>query len=246
MLNDGWCPVWLGIEHDTSIIEDVCEKGLGENQKVLKIKLGKGAMRLYHRELFTLPDVSTLQPLGKGTSLEPNSELHVYPVTTSDQSWLRAASICGYGAFLKPGFDLQSTMENTTVRRVIGLDLEQTTFFRDGAFPLPHDPLVSAAIVTWDNRFFCRTACGTFVKNAFPFEDNYDVARVKNSEELVEWIFDWIEREDPDYISIHFGYKFDVSRMCAHANPLRASSFLERNLGMKGKGFDLSVDGCTC
>ena len=237
--------MWVGVENEPEIVAQYMTEPASETRRLLKIKLGKGLKRIWHYEPFALPEIYDKTPLLKGTSLEPGSELHVYPVTASDQSFLRAASICGYGPFLRPGFSHSAVIEDTTVRRVIGLDLEQTTYLQDGGFPLPTDPLISAAIVTWDNRYFCRTCCGTFDSSSFPSVRGYDVARVGSSEEIVEWVLDWIQTEEPDYVAIHFGYKFDVSRLCAHGDLSMSSFFARKNLGAKGTGLNLAVDGCT-
>ncbi|KAI9338300.1 hypothetical protein DFJ73DRAFT_763211 [Zopfochytrium polystomum] len=89
-----------------------------------------------------------------------------------------------------------------------------------------------------------RYTCGTVNVPRLLELNNYDVEKLPSSEALVEWLFDWIDSEDPDILFIHNGYKFDIHRLCVHAKKSRSVHFGSKNLGKLGKGMDLLLPGC--
>ncbi|KAJ3219738.1 hypothetical protein HK099_004578 [Clydaea vesicula] len=247
LLAKGWCPIWVGIEYDEHKISEHFPDGINlSHQRLLDVKLGRTLDRIYVSVPFTMPDSSHFIPLIKHVSDEPGLMLSVFPVSThSDVSFLRAASICGIGPLSLPGYGISNILTNNLTLRVIGLDIEQTTFYRDGQFPLPHDPLVSIAISTWDGRNLCRTTCGRYDTNEFPHSLGYDVKRLDSSSAIVQWAINFIEINNVDFVCIHSGYGFDIPRMCVHSYPGNSNNFEERNLGRRGKGYDLLVRGAT-
>ncbi|KAJ3318127.1 DNA polymerase 1 [Boothiomyces sp. JEL0866] len=246
LLDGGWTCITVDVVSDPSVIlsyVNVAE--LTITRRLLRVKLGKGELRIIKFLVYQLEDCSSFQVLPKLSSATPGENASVYPVNLSDQSFLRYASICGMGPFNHPGKEISKDQNINVKLRIIGLDLEQTTLNRNGSFPLPSDPLISAAIVAWDGRKLCRITGGSYRKSVFEADDSYDIGYVDNSMELVEWVFTWIEINEPDFICIHFGFKYDIPRLCAHAYPHRSNYFVHRNLGKLGKGLDLRIPGCT-
>jgi DNA polymerase elongation subunit (family B) len=239
MIDEGWTSLMVSVETDDELKALYMREPETESNRLLRIKMGKGLDRTRVWEEFKVPDTSEMKRLFKPTALHPGSNTCVYPLSSQTQSFLRICAICGYGPFCSPGFGPGHETTSDVQVRAVGLDLEQTTYYRQGSFPLPGDPLLSAAIVTWDGRRICRYTTGTVRTEAFPRSQGYDVEKVSNSAALVEWIFNWINFNSPDLIFIHFGYKFDVVRICAHASPMRSNCFTVRNLGKLGKGMDL-------
>jgi DNA polymerase elongation subunit (family B) len=76
-------------------------------------------------------------------------------------------------------------------------------------------------------------------------EDNSDVARVSNSTELADWAMQWLITETPDFVAVHNGFKFDVSRLAAHCLRHYWHYFRETNLGKSNRGHDLAIPGVT-
>jgi DNA polymerase elongation subunit (family B) len=246
LLEEGWECVMTNVVTDDEVINSYVKKeDLDDYKRLVRVKLGKGSLRRVVFLVYDLQEVEGFATLNKLTSLSPGSGACIYPVNKSNQSFLRYASICGLGSFNRPSESLSTNVAVNLKFRVIGLDLEQTTLYRNGAFPLPTDPLISAAIVAWDGRKLCRLTGGSYRKEVFEQDSSYDIGYVEDSTELVEWIFTWIELNDPDFICIHFGFKYDIPRMCSHAMPHRAGYFVHRNLGKLGKGMDLNIPGCT-
>jgi hypothetical protein len=240
MIDEGWTPLMVSVETNGELKALYMREPETESNRLLRIKMGKGLDRARVWEEFKILNTSEMKRLFKPTALHPGSNVCVYPLSTETQSFLRICTICGYGPFCSPGFGPgHEITSDVQVRAAVGLDLEQTTYYRQGSFPLPGDPLLSAAIVTWDGRRICRYTTGTVRTEAFPRSQGYDVEKVSNSAALVEWIFSWVNFNSPDLIFIHFGYKFDVVRICAHASPMRSNCFTVRNLGKLGKGMDL-------
>lgn len=213
-------------------------------RKVL-VKLGKENKRIWCEVPFDHTLGDGLAILTKSTAEEPKSKVGILGGTVGALANTRIAAIQGIGPYTRPGWGIGGSVQEPSVRRVIGLDLEQTTFFRGGKFPLAHDPLLSAAIVTWDGRYICRYTCGHHRPEEFSHDPRLDVARVKDSEALVVWIIQWIAEESPDFISIHNGYNFDIGRMCAHAPSSYHTLFKSINLGKGKVGMDLSLRGST-
>ncbi|KAG0910059.1 hypothetical protein G6F33_008232 [Rhizopus arrhizus] len=243
-INDGWCITWTGLDHSYSDNE-MLSMFKNRSEIPMMIKVAKDGRWKWLMITVTVPDYGHYRVLQKRTAMRPGSIVgYVNATMMTQQNLNRVASIYGVCPYTKPGFGLGNTTPEPSVRRIVGLDLEQTSFMRQGNFPLPHDPLLSAAIVTWDGRMICRYTCGYHDVDQIPYPE-YDVARVENSEELVRWIIEWLIDECPDFVVIHNGYNFDIPRMAVHC-PLEYSYlFRNINLGKSGKGMDLVIPGVT-
>ena len=146
LIDQGWCPVWTGLTDPS------------QRESVL-VRLGKDDKRIWCQTPIPELDVSRFRHLVKRTAEQPGSQLHVYP-PHGPQSVLRTASIAGIGPYSSLGFGIGVPTQEPSVRRIVGLDIEQSTLYRNGNFPLHHDPIISIAITTWDKRYFCRYSTG--------------------------------------------------------------------------------------
>lgn len=244
-IDDGWSITWTGLDHSYS--EDEMSSMFKRDMKIpMLIKIAKDAQWRWLVLQIEIPDYEGFKVLLKRTASKPASIVgYVNSMILTQQSLMRMASIYGVCPYTKPGFGLGNTTPEPDQRRIVGLDLEQTSFIRNGNFPLPHDPLLSAAIVTWDGRMLCRYTCGHHNSEKFPESEGYDVARVEDSEALVTWIIEWLIEECPDFVIIHNGYNFDIPRMAVHCSSLYSHMFRNINLGKSGRGMDLLIQGVT-
>ncbi|KAI8609142.1 hypothetical protein BC830DRAFT_1085693, partial [Chytriomyces sp. MP71] len=215
-----------------------------DDQYLLSVKLFRDGIKRRVMVKFELPDVSDFEVLTKLTALSPNTDGGIFPVSGSKQGVARLASICGYGAFLRPSFSPGGEMQVPDGLLMVGLDLEQTCFYADGQFPLPHHPLLSSAIYTNKGTAYAAYTCGSARVSDIKMEASVHVVKVEDSRQLIEWIFNWIEVNDPDFIFIHYGFGYDIPRMRVHAHLWRDKYFVDRNLGRKSKGVDLELDYC--
>lgn len=239
LIEDGWCPVWSEAIADSDSGDADPEYG-----RVL-VKLAMCSRRVWCSVPFRRSVDTNCDVLLKASAVAPGSEIGILGTTTGVQALTRIAAIQGIGPFMRPGWGIGGSIPAPPCLRVAGLDLEQSTFYRSGKFPLPHDPLLSAAISTWDGRHFCRYTCGHHDASKFKDSRGVDVARVPNSEKLVEWIINWILEESPDFVVIHNGYNFDIGRMAVHSPPSMSHYFRRMNLGKGGSGTDLIIPGTT-
>ncbi|KAI5281509.1 DNA polymerase, partial [Ascosphaera aggregata] len=150
----------------------------------------------------------------------------------------------GFGAFLDPRYRSGISTVNVPPLRIIGLDIEQSTFYRDGNFPLPHDPLLSIGIYTWDDRRIVGYCVG-HSSGVYPSDEKIIEVRLEDSTALVKWAIDWILEERPDFIIVHNGYAYDIPTMAAHCPKPYEKFFKIVNLDRKNKGVDLQIAGVT-
>lgn len=231
LIEEGWTPVWTGRTVDK------------HPSKVL-VKLGRKEERLWVVADVPEVDSSMFSHAIKGTANSPGSDVCVFPAS-GGQSLIRKACVLGIGPYMRLSAGIGSGLPEPSVRRIVGLDIEQSTAYRDGGFPLPHDPITSIAISTWDNRYYCRYSVGYHDTRRLPPERGYDVRRVANSHDLAMWALDWLIENHPDFVVVHNGYSYDVRVLAANCNSSYNRYFKVVNLGKADKGYDFDIDGVT-
>lgn len=209
------------------------------------VRLGKGSSRIWHYLDINVSTPPNCDVVLKTTAEEPGSVVGLVSSICSDQGLLRAAAVLGVAPFCEPVSGIARVIPLPSVVKVAGLDIEQTTHLRGGAFPLPTDPLISIAIVTSDGRKLCRYSIGSVDEELLMKEDGSDVARVRDSTELADWALQWLLDDTPDFVAIHNGFKYDVSRLAAHCSRHYWHYFREANLGKTSRGYDLAIPGVT-
>ena len=208
------------------------------------VRLGRGAERLW--TCVDIPSLDSLElaPTSKATALSPGSRCVVFP-SEGDVGHVRLASVLGVVPYSTPSLGIGSRSVEPSVRRIVGLDIEQSTSARPYGFPLAHDPVTSIAIVTWDRRYFCRYTCGFHRSATLPASEGYDILRLPDSESVAKWAVDWLISEIPDFVAIHNGYSYDVKVLSVHCPASYSSYFRSVNLGKQDKGYDFDIPGVT-
>jgi len=180
----------------------------------------------------------------KATAVLPGSRCEVFP-SEGPTGHVRLASVLGVVPYSTPSLGIRAEAAEPSVRRLVGLDIEQDTSSRPHGFPLAHDPITSVAIVTWDRRYLCRYTTGYHKPEALPDSEGYDVLRLPDSESAAKWALDWIVSEVPDFVAIHNGYSYDVKVLAVHCPASYSRYFKSVNLGKQDRGYDLDVPGVT-
>jgi len=242
LIDQGWCPTWTG-----NLAYANSNEGRGREYckgDSILVRLGKDHKRVWCVAQIPTLDISNLRHLVKYTAESPGSQICSYP-SVGQQSLVRLASIAGIGPYSRPGYGIGTYIQEPSLRRIVGLDIEQTVLYRGGNFPLHHDPIVSIAITTWDKRYHCRYSMGFHRTSEFPPDMGYDVRRVSDSTALAEWAIDWLVAECPDFVVVHNGYSYDVRVLAVHCSPTYSRYFRSVNLGKADKGYDLNIPGVT-
>lgn len=233
-LDNGWSIVWTGIDADTKS---------ETNGDYVLVRLGKGYERKWVKRPVPKDRSRNLRMLFKETTEDPGSRVCIYPANTM-QGKLRLCSVKGVGPFLDSRKkDVINSMTAPPLR-IVGMDIEQSTNFRDGNFPLPQDPLLSIAFYTWDERRivgFCNGRSQQEYSHEFKIEE----VRLSNSRELVRWALNWLISEIPDFVVVHNGYAYDIPTIAVHAPRSQEQYFKIVNLDRKNKGMDLDIPGVT-
>ena len=99
------------------------------------VRLGRGSERLW-----TCIDIPSLDSLklastSKATALSPGSRCVVFP-SEGDVGHMRLASVLGVVPYSTPSLGIGSRSVEPSVRRIVGLDIEQSTSARPYGFPL--------------------------------------------------------------------------------------------------------------
>ena len=233
LIDCGWCPVWTG------------SSSIGPDSRVV-VKLVKDG----HRHMVSLDvedddDVARgLMPTFKMTAIAPGSDVSIYS-RRGERTVVRRAAVSGITAFSRPGYGISQPILPSGGLRVVGLDVEQSTAYRGGDFPLPQDSLLSIGIATSDGQYLCRYVKGYHIPSKLPSSMGYDVSRVESSQELADWAITWLVLECPDLVIVHNGYSYDIRVLAYHASRMFGRYFREVSLGAKGKGYDLNIPGVT-
>ncbi|KAJ3220937.1 DNA-directed DNA polymerase delta [Clydaea vesicula] len=242
LLDQGWIPIWTGyikianrheLDHDDS------------RSNLIYVRLAKDSMRIWSDIMVEYQIPESYGILVKNTAINPSSNVDILPSINSDIGRTRVAAVLGIAPFCIPGLGVSRPLSLPSVIKIIGLDIEQSTYYRRGAFPLPHDPLISIAIATWDGRFYCGYIPGKHDEDICAPSNNYKIIKFGNSTELADWAIMWIVKEMPDFVAIHNGFKYDISRLGVHCSSSFSKYFIELNLGKVDKGYDLIIPGIT-
>jgi hypothetical protein len=75
----------------------------------------------------------TFKVLRKRTALDPGSAVSVYPAGGA-QSLVRRVSMSGIGPYSKPGYGNGGACSPPSVIRIVGVDIEQSTYYRVSDF----------------------------------------------------------------------------------------------------------------
>lgn len=235
LIEEGWVPSWTGIDKEHRSVS--CTHVL--------IRMAREQRRSWHSLYVNLQAPEGMRHLVKHTAVSPGSCVDVLPSLTSDMSRLRGAAIMGIAPFSRPGLGIGQPLPLLTHPRAVGLDIEQSTFYRDGLFPLPHDPLISIAIVTWDNEYLCGYVPGTCDLAKCCPTPRHRVTQFEDSRALADWAMQYLLLRLPDFICIHNGFKYDISVLAAHCSNMYSRYFVELNLGKSERGYDLAIPGST-
>lgn len=235
LIEEGWTPSWTGIDktHRSSSYTRVL------------VRMARGANRLWHKLDLSLETPEGMRHLVKHTAVSPGSCVGVLPSMASDMSKLRAAAIMGIAPFSKPGLGIGEPLPLLECPRVAGLDIEQSTHYRGGLFPLPHDPLISIAIVTWESEYVCGYVPGVYDPAKCCPTPRHQVIQFASSQELADWAVQYLLLKLPDFVCIHNGFKYDISVLAAHCSNIYSAYFVELNLGKAERGYDFAIPGCT-
>ncbi|KAJ1497667.1 hypothetical protein HMI56_005487, partial [Coelomomyces lativittatus] len=114
-----------------------------------------------------------------------------------------------------------------------------------GGFPLPGDPLLSASIVTNCGKFYAAYCFGHHKEYVFPKEHGFEITRVKNSSQIVEWVINWLSINNPDFVFIHNEYGFDIPRLSVHCPPHLRRVFQTIRIGTVSEVMGLAIEGVT-
>ncbi len=247
MLYKGWCILATWIESGNMCRdEEGCLSGIS-------FRFGKEKMRVTMTADLYIPVYT--EGIVNIDSDEPGSEIRITPTQANELWKLKAASIAGYGPCGSPGVGLQKPMK-TPALLIVGLDIEVTTFDRNGSMPLPHDPIVSIAITNggWYTKSH-PDVCMCIYTNGYHGELKNEEGRqtltvkANSSAHAVMLAYKFLDAVNADFVTIHNGFNFDVRHMacaCAEIDGL-SDTFEERRLGNVGFGvFWRLTNGTMC
>lgn len=234
-LREGWTPVWTGAmpgDHGDT------------DSDIVLVKVAKGSAREFWTVRIPTLDTERMRVLKKRTALDPGSDVSDFP-GGGKQSIVRRASIAGISPFSSPGYGIPASSSAPPDVTVVGLDIEQSIASRYPDFPMPHDPLLSIAIVTETGRFYCGYVGGYHDVSLLPASSNYEIVPLGSSTALADWAIDVLIRLRPDFVAVHNGYSYDVRVLAAHCSAAHRDYFVEVNLGKSDKGYDITIPGVT-
>lgn len=231
LVDNGWIPVWTGRTLDL------------HPSKVL-VKLGKNDIRTWAVVDIPEVDYSSFTRTLKATAIDPGSNCCAFP-SSGGQSVTRKACVMGIGPYSPPSAGIGSGLPEPSTRIIVGLDIEQSTAYRNGGFPLSHDPIISIAISTWNNKYLCRYSVGYHRQSSFSPDLGYDVKRLASSMDVANWAIEWLIENCPDFVVVHNGYSYDARVLAANCHVAYSRYFKAVNLGKADKGYDLDIDGVT-
>ncbi|KAJ3083791.1 DNA-directed DNA polymerase delta [Rhizoclosmatium hyalinum] len=257
LINKGWIPVWTGedfLKDDTTKSrfkdDDTDRDDLKDDDDsvpdtvTIMVKLARGTTRMMYRLPIPIPDTKNYKVLTKNTAMNPGSNVGILPNMTGSRSSTRVASILGYTCLSYPGTARNELMTYPKDMDVMGLDVEQSIYYRSGGFPLATDPLISIAIVSSKVGKLCGYTCGYIDEDEIRKND-VTAIRFKNSQELADWAITTVIDNCPDFLVIHNGFGYDVARLAAHCSEIYRSYFVAVNLGAKAKGMEMVIPGVT-
>ncbi|KAJ3083783.1 hypothetical protein HDU99_006286 [Rhizoclosmatium hyalinum] len=138
----------------------------------------------------------------------------------------RIATVQGICPFTVPGYGIGKTIKKPSYLHIAGLDIEQT-------------------IVNSDGFRACRFTPGYVNQEKLQQSGNPDIHKCNTSREMVDWAIEWMLTNSPDFVCIHNGFGYDISRLAAHCSPKYGSLFVKVNLGKVSKGLDMCIPGVT-
>ena len=246
LLHVGYVPVATWVDDDDL---DYCRKWKWKTSEVrpvaIHVKLARGydRVRVNVRDQYAIEDLELVPKNVKEDIPEDADEEEVrdlLPEGHDAQHYTRIAAILGIAPFSNgsPGFG--DTVKMSHEYRLAGLDIEVTTSMRQGNFPLPTDPIISIAISCSTGSNYLGYTVGKVNRRKM---EGAICVKHSNSADLVEWAIVTLMIEDPDYVVIHNGYKFDVPCMAVHAPVALAEFFKRVRLGSTDKGVTLSIPG---
>lgn len=240
MLLDGWCPVWVGSAH--GVIDLLRDIPSGRFEIVVYLR--KGFIKRPHVLVMTIPDKDwKLVKKNSAYNLTIAKALprDILPDTRSDMSVTRLAACLGVGAYSSMNVGISGDTINCPSMLIAGLDIESTTFLRDGGFPLFSDPIISISLVFNDETMYFTHTVGTIDRE---LPSNVTHKKFQDSSGCVQWILQVLIDRCPDIVCIHNGFTYDVPAMAHHAPPFMRRYFKEIKLGRTGTGYNLAVPGC--
>jgi DNA polymerase elongation subunit (family B) len=163
-----------------------------------------------------------------------------YTPSTSNELWkLRMASMAGYGPCGNLGPGLKDPMKPPKLL-IVGLDIEVSTYARNGEMTLPHDDILSITISNggWYTKEF-KDICICMYTNGYvrkvEWEDGRDplIVKVKSGGHAVETAYNVLKSINPDFVTIHNGFNYVLSYMAASCAAMDGitDTFDERRLG---------------
>lgn len=174
---------------------------------------------------------------------EPGSVNKMLP-STANESWLmRLSSMAGFGPGSGGGAGVVAAI-NPPKFSIVGLDIEVSTFARNGKMPLPHDDMISIVISNggWHDDDI-EDVCYCIYTFGYHRDIELDNGRkpifikAKSSTHSVEIAYEILNSLSPDFVNVHNGFGFDLNRLATHSalSSKIAYTFEDRRLGNTGE-----------